>query len=128
MRSAALVDYEPLPLPVLKETLAACALMVTCDGGPKHVATSAGLPTVTLYHGDLAITWNPPHCPRHRVVTTQLDVPDPPVIGTTTQAASTDEIPVESVWAEVEQLLQGDLAPSFPSPALSVPCSQETPA
>ena len=27
MRSAAL-DYEPLPLPVLKETLAACSLMV----------------------------------------------------------------------------------------------------
>ena len=126
MRSAALVDYELLPLPVLKETLAACSLMVTCDGGPKHVATSAGLPTVTLYHGDLAITWNPPNCPRHRVVTTQLDVPDPPVIGTITQATSTDEIPVESVWAEVEQLLQGDLTRPSPTPVPSIPCSQET--
>jgi ADP-heptose:LPS heptosyltransferase len=126
MRSVAVVDYEPLPLPVLKETLAACSLMVTCDGGPKHVATSAGLPTVTLYHGDLAITWNPPHCLRHRVVTTHLDVSDPPVVGTITQAASTDEIPVESVWAEVERLLQGDLSRLSPTPVLSIPCSQET--
>jgi ADP-heptose:LPS heptosyltransferase len=128
MRSAAVVDYDPLPLPVLKQTLAVCALMVNCDGGPKHIATSVGLPTVTLYHGDLAITWNPPHCPRHRVVTTQLEVPDPPFVGTITQAASTDDIPLESVWDEVEQLLQGDLTQRIPAPVLSIPCSQETPA
>ena len=102
--------------------------MVTCDGGPKHVGTSAGLPTVTMYHGDLAITWNPPHCPRHRVVTTQLDVPDPPFVGTITRATSTDEISVESVWAEVEQLLQGNLVRPASTPVLSLPCSQETPA
>lgn len=125
MRSSALVDYEPLPLPVLKETLSACALMVTCDGGPKHIATSAGLPTVTIYHGDQAIAWNPPHCPRHRVVTTRLDVPDPPIVGTVTQAASTAEIPVESVWAEVEQLLQGNPAGRSTTPAPSRPCLQE---
>ena len=109
MRYPALVDYEPLPLPVLKETLAACSLMVACDGGPRHVATAAGLPTVTLFQGQLAIFWNPPHCPQHRAVTTQLDVPDPPIFGTFTQAATTDAIPLEAVWGEVEQLLSGGL-------------------
>jgi ADP-heptose:LPS heptosyltransferase len=106
MRYPALVDYEPLPLPVLKETLAACALMVTCDGGPKHIATSAGLPTVTFCHGDSAIFWNPPQCPQHRVVTTRLDA-QVPLFGTITQAATTDEIPCDAVWSEIKQLLQG---------------------
>lgn len=108
MRYPALVAYEPLSPPVLKETLAACSLMVTCDGGPKHVAISAGLPTVTLYHGASAIFWNPPHCPQHRVVTTRLGAQVLP-IGTITQVATTDEIPREAVWSEVEQLLQAGL-------------------
>jgi hypothetical protein len=57
-----------------------------------------------------------------------LEVPDPPFVGTITQAASTDDIPLESVWDEVEQLLQGDLTQRIPAPVLSIPCSQETPA
>lgn len=110
MRHPAIVDYTPLTLPALKENLAHCALMVTCDGGPKHVAVAAGVPTVTLYDSLNAIAWNPPHSPRQRVVTTAM--PALPaamsagIVGTVTSHATIWDIPLEPVWYEVEQLLQ----------------------
>lgn len=111
MRHPAIVDYAPLTLPALKENLARCALMVTCDGGPKHVAVAAGIPTVTLYDSLNAIAWNPAHSPRQRVITTAMPAGLPPemtagIVGTITTHAKIWDIPVEPVWREVEQVLQ----------------------
>lgn len=113
MRHPALVEYPLISFPVLKEILARCVLMVTCDGGPKAAAFATGLPTVTLYHGSQAILWNVPSQPRHRVVTSHLEDslanpirdghPQSPV-GTVTDAETTTQISVEAVWAEVERL------------------------
>jgi ADP-heptose:LPS heptosyltransferase len=110
MRHPAIANYTPLTLPALKDNLSHCALMVTCDGGPKHVAVAAGIPTVTLYESLKAIAWNPPHAPRHRVVTTAMpDITDEmaaSIVGTITPHARIWAIPIEPVWHEVEQVLQ----------------------
>ena len=45
----------------LKEVIAACAVFVGIDGGPKHLAIAAGTPSVSLYHrAHKAVIWNPP--------------------------------------------------------------------
>lgn len=110
IRHPAIVNYTPLTLPALKENLARCALMVTCDGGPKHVAVAAGIPTVTLYDSLKAIAWNPPHSPRQRVVTTAIPGLSAKmaagIVGTITPHAKIWDIPLEPVWHEVEQALQ----------------------
>jgi ADP-heptose:LPS heptosyltransferase len=114
MRHPALVEYPLVSFPVLKEILSRCAVMVTCDGGPKTVAVAAGTPTVTLYHGAQAVAWNVPGEPRHRVVTSIFDGPlatamrekgSEVSIGTVTDAPTTSEIPVDAIWNEVEMLL-----------------------
>lgn len=113
MRYPALVNYPLVSFPVMKEILARCSLMVTCDGGPKAAAFAAGLPTVTLYHGTQAIFWNVPGQPRHRIVTSRLDASlANPIrdghaqspVGTVTDAETTTQISVEAVWTEVERL------------------------
>lgn len=113
MRYPALIEYPLVSFPVLKEILARCELMVTCDGGPKAVAFAAGTPTVTLYHGKEAVGWNMPGNPRHRVVASRFDTPaamairegrDDAPLGTVTDAETTSHIPLEAMWSEVEQL------------------------
>jgi ADP-heptose:LPS heptosyltransferase len=114
MRHRAIVEYPLISFPVLKEILARCALMVTCDGGPKAVAFAAGTPTVAMYFGTEAVGWNMPGDARHRVVATRFDGPGAAAIreqraeapvGIVTDAATTTEIPLASVWSEVEKLL-----------------------
>jgi ADP-heptose:LPS heptosyltransferase len=114
MRHRALIEYPLVSFPVLKEILARCQFMVTCDGGPKALAVAAGTPTVTVYHASQAILWNTAGDPRHRVVTTGFDGPlatairegraEVPV-GVVTDAETTTQIPLNAFWNEVERLL-----------------------
>ena len=47
--------------------IAQCRLVVTNCNGPKHIAVSCGVPTVTVHGSSDPVSWNPPH-PRHVVV------------------------------------------------------------
>lgn len=47
--------------------LARCAVVITNDSGPMHLAVCAGAPTVTLYGPTDPANWNPGG-PRHRIV------------------------------------------------------------
>jgi ADP-heptose:LPS heptosyltransferase len=107
MRYPAVIDYPMLSFPVLKETIAACELMVTDDGGPKHLATAAETPCVTVFNSPaMATLWNPPGRPDMRVVTTRSDQKPMAVEGTSTDAETLAEISVDAVWAEIEVLIQ----------------------
>ena len=47
--------------------IAQCRLVVTNCNGPKHIAVSCGVPTVTVHGSSDPVCWNPPH-PKHVVV------------------------------------------------------------
>jgi ADP-heptose:LPS heptosyltransferase len=106
MRFPALVDYPALSFPALKEVIAACDLMVTNDGGPKHLATLVETPCVTVYSDSLMATyWNPPKRADMRVVTTRCKAASHVIEGTYTDAEALVDVPVDAVWGEVEQLV-----------------------
>ena len=105
MHYPALIDYPQISFPALKETIASCEFMVANDGGPKHLATAAETPCVTLFTTDyMATLWNPPGRADMRVVTTRSVVKPQAVVGTFTDAATLADIEVDAVWAEIEQL------------------------
>ena len=106
MRCHPLVDYPVPSLPVLKEILAACTLVVGNDGGPKHVAVSAGVPTVTVFDGPSAVCWTPPGRPEHRVVAAGLPPWQPNVAGRFVDVRRIADIPVDAVWEQVQIALQ----------------------
>lgn len=53
--------------------LSRCALLVTNDSGPKHVAVAVGTPTVTLYGPTHPRTWHPPAGAHVAVVAADLE-------------------------------------------------------
>ena len=108
----ALVDY-PLPdLPVLKEILARCALFVGNDGGPKHLAASAGVPTLAVFGRVHPEAWTRPDDTTQRWVATASQSREIPTGGPCDPASTLSELPVEAVWRAVEALLK-DSAPLF---------------
>jgi ADP-heptose:LPS heptosyltransferase len=109
MRCPPLVDYPALSFPALKEVIAACDLMVANDGGPKHLATLADTPCVTVYSDSrMATYWNPPHRADMRIVTIRGSSMPQGVEGTITDVETLADIPVDAVWGEVEQLIEDD--------------------
>ncbi len=109
-RPSARMDPPP-DFPTLKEVLARCALFVGNDGGPKHLAALSGVPTVAVFGRVHPEAWTPPGDPRHRFVATRSDTRPLPTAGACTGAERIEEIPVESVWAEVEALLAAGFVP-----------------
>jgi ADP-heptose:LPS heptosyltransferase len=106
MRQKALVNYEMPSFPELRAILGRCELFFGNDGGPKHAAVSAGIPTVTVYSSGPAIHWAPPNRDRHRVVCTRLNHAHRPWAGRATDAASIDQISIDDVWSEITDVLK----------------------
>jgi len=53
--------------------LARCAVLVSNDSGPKHVAVALGIPTVTIFGPTHPGTWHPPSGPHRALVADGLD-------------------------------------------------------
>lgn len=103
MRRPALVDYPMLSFPELRGVMEHCTLFVGNDGGPLHVAISAGIPTVSLFRLNPS-SWVPPNNPNHRFLATMQ-------MYSKTQAHGVFlprpffEIPIDEVWRQVERVL-----------------------
>lgn len=106
MRHPAVHDYDMPSFSTLRALLGRCDLFFGNDGGPKHAAVSADIPTVTVYRADQAAAWAPANTPRHRVVCTR---PFPGVTGLAGTFTDTDaiiDIPFSAVWSEIAKALR----------------------
>ena len=50
-----------------------CSLLVTGDGGPKHMAVAMNIPSLTIYGGVSAIQWNPEDTKRFPYLTSSIE-------------------------------------------------------
>ena len=106
MRHPALVDYEMPSFATLRAVFSQCALFFGNDGGPKHVAVAAGIPTVTVSEAEHAHVWSPPDTPRHRVACTRAKRSESALAGTFTNTDKLAEIPIEAAWKEIAAALR----------------------
>lgn len=58
MTRPAVSNYGTTTVRQLAALYEQCALWVGNDGGPKHIAVAAGIPTVTVYRGEVGGTWS----------------------------------------------------------------------
>jgi ADP-heptose:LPS heptosyltransferase len=68
MRRPALVDYGTVTVRELAAVLARCAVWAGNDGGAKHIAVAAGVPTVAVSAPGVAAVWNDPADPLQQYV------------------------------------------------------------
>lgn len=59
---------EPLPLREFAATMRGCAIVVTSDSGPMHVAVAVGVPTIQIFSASEPERYGYAHLPEHRVV------------------------------------------------------------
>jgi heptosyltransferase-3 len=118
MGPGTLVD-TPLPsFPALKEILARCALFVGNDGGPKHLAALAGIPTVAVFGRVHPEAWTRPDDPLQRWVATASHTRRVPTVGPCEVELELADISVDSVWREVEVLLGHPILRLSPRPGV----------
>jgi ADP-heptose:LPS heptosyltransferase len=66
MRSAAVWDYGATTLRELAALYRRCRFWLGNDGGPKHIAAAAGIPTVTVFRDAIGAVWTADEpCGRH---------------------------------------------------------------
>ena len=65
MKRDAILDYPMPTILQLRAILEKCAMYVGNDGGNKHIAITAGLPTATLFRQLNPANWTPPNDERH---------------------------------------------------------------
>jgi ADP-heptose:LPS heptosyltransferase len=68
MRHDAITDYGSTTIRDLAALYEACALWLGNDGGPKHIAAAAGVPTVSVVRAGNGAVWNDVDDPRQRFV------------------------------------------------------------
>ncbi|MCA9261831.1 MAG: glycosyltransferase family 9 protein [Planctomycetales bacterium] len=105
---AAVADYGVLSLAQMKGAFEHCIAFIGNDGGPKHVATAAGLPTLTLFDQINPGAWTDARTARHRAVGTTRSHREGDSRWRITRATKLAEITVDDVWEELSPLL--DLA------------------
>jgi len=106
MRHGAVHGYPMPDFPTLRAILGRAEVFFGNDGGPKHAAVAAGIPTVTACVAHHATGWAPPRDPRHRVVSTQAYPGVAPLAGTFTDARTLADVPVAAAWQEVKSVLR----------------------
>ena len=106
MRHRAVHGYPMPDFPTLRAILGRAEVFFGNDGGPKHAAVAAGIPTVTVSLAGHATGWAPPNDPRHRVVATRAYPGVAPLAGAFTDADSLADIPVAAAWQEVKSALR----------------------
>ena len=65
MKRGAILDYPMPTILQLRAILEKCAMYVGNDGGNKHLAITAGIPTATLFRQLNPSNWTPPNDERH---------------------------------------------------------------
>jgi heptosyltransferase-2/heptosyltransferase-3 len=111
MKYPAAVDYPMMSLSVLKGILEGCAVYVGNDGGPKHVACSCGVPTVSVFGHLHPENWTDPTRPDQRFLSIRSDCRAVRTIGRCTNAETLAEIEVDDVWEQIEWLMQQGYVP-----------------
>lgn len=120
MRHRAVHGYVPPDFPTLRAILGRAELFFGNDGGPKHAAVAAGIPTVLVSDAMHATGWAPPNAPRHRVAVTRPYPGAAPLVGTFSDSDRLADVPVSAAWREVAMALRlGTFAPArAPLPTL----------
>jgi len=75
-KSDVLIDYKMPDVVELRAMLEKCCLYVGNDGGNKHLAICAGIPTVTVFGSIRWQNWTPPGSPTDHVVYKEMDCYD----------------------------------------------------
>jgi ADP-heptose:LPS heptosyltransferase len=69
--SSCLIDYEVPTIAQVRSILENCLMYIGNDGGNKHLAITAGIPTLSLFIGDCPEVWTPPQPAKHRFIQTK---------------------------------------------------------
>ncbi len=105
MTREVLVDY-PLPsFPQLCALMGYCALFAGNDGGPKHLATLNGVPTVTVFGHVHPECWTQPDDPAQRWLATASRTRSQPTKGACLEVERLEEIPVDAVCHVIHELI-----------------------
>ncbi|MES2614338.1 MAG: glycosyltransferase family 9 protein [Bdellovibrionota bacterium] len=73
-KESALINY-PIPnIPELRALLEHCSLYVGNDGGIKHLAVCANIPTLTIFQNINWTNWTPPNTNKHVAITNCLQI------------------------------------------------------
>jgi heptosyltransferase III len=72
----ALIDYSIPNIPELKAILERCKMYIGNDGGIKHLAVCANIPTFTIFQNINWANWTPPNSSKHIAVTNCLEKKD----------------------------------------------------
>lgn len=70
-KDACIIDYEVPTVVEQRVILEACCLYVGNDGGNKHLAVAAGIPTIGLFYSDQPLVWTPEDRTLHRFLQTK---------------------------------------------------------
>jgi ADP-heptose:LPS heptosyltransferase len=76
MKHPAVWQYGSTTVHELAALYQRCALWLGNDGGPKHLATAVGTPTVTVYRRKLGSVWSDPHDPRQIAINSEQETLD----------------------------------------------------
>lgn len=68
----ALIDYPQFTISQLRAVLEYCCLYLGNDGGIKHIAVCADIPTLTIFQTVNWVNWTPPHSTKHFALTNCL--------------------------------------------------------
>jgi heptosyltransferase III len=108
MRSPAVWDYGTTTLRELAALYQRCRFWLGNDGGPKHIAAAAGIPTVTVFRDAIGAVWTADE-PRGRHMFFEPERPPPGGHGAT-RRRGTDvppaEVPVELIMECAAALLR----------------------
>ncbi len=99
-------DGSALTLGALKGVIRRCALMVTNDTGPRHIAAALGVPVVTLF-GPTDHRWTTIPFEREAIVLADPTLPEEEVANDWPQRCAMEKIEVERVREAVERVWGG---------------------
>ncbi len=71
-RNKALINHPMQTIPQLRALLEHCVFYLGNDGGIKHLAVCAQIPTFTIFQGINWVNWTPPHNKKHFALTNCL--------------------------------------------------------
>lgn len=70
-KSSCIIDYEIPTIAQERAIFEHCAMYIGNDGGNKHLAVTADIPTIGIFWGDAPNVWTPPETAYHRSLQTK---------------------------------------------------------
>ncbi len=97
-------ETRPTGLALLKAIIARCALMVTNDTGPRHIAAALNIPIVTLF-GSTDHRWTTIPYTREQIVLADPTLPEEEVANDHPERCAIEQIGVEGVMAAAQSAM-----------------------